>query len=381
MNQTRFIRPFTSRSPMRAWVAICLTWGFVGTAHFVAAQSNGGPRGDQARTDLAITKDDGVTSVVPGELLTYTIVVANNGPSPVVGATVTDPFPVALTNVTYTSVAVGGASGNTANGNGDINDSVDMPVGSTITYTVTATVATDATGMIVNTAIVTEPPANLELDPSNNLATDTDDVTPVADLSITKDDGVTSVMQGDALTYTIVVSNAGPSDAFGAAVADTFPASLANVSFTSAATGGATGNAVNGTGDISDTVDMPVGSTITYTVMANVATDAAGTIDNTASVTAAAGTTDPNLANNTASDSDDIIVPEPEPEPEPEPQPTPCPQYASGLNLLFSLLFHSPVCGLGCPLTLVGTFCGIVALRTRRRHIRSRRRSLDSRRF
>src|SRR5207253_2493902 len=45
--------------------------------------------------DLAITKTDGVASVVPGGSTTYNIMVSNNGPSTAVDATVTDLFPAA----------------------------------------------------------------------------------------------------------------------------------------------------------------------------------------------------------------------------------------------------------------------------------------------
>ena len=54
-------------------------------------------------TDLAITKTDNRTSAIPGESLTYTVVVSNNGPSDVSGAEIVDTLPSALTNVTYTS--------------------------------------------------------------------------------------------------------------------------------------------------------------------------------------------------------------------------------------------------------------------------------------
>ncbi len=67
---------------------------------------------------------------------TYTIVVSNNGPSDAIGATVTDVLPAAIASDTFTAVATGGASGFTAGGSGNINDTVNMPAGSTITYTV-----------------------------------------------------------------------------------------------------------------------------------------------------------------------------------------------------------------------------------------------------
>ncbi|MDA1178081.1 MAG: hypothetical protein O2931_04705, partial [Planctomycetota bacterium] len=75
----------------------------------------------------------------------------------------------------------------------------------------------------------------------NNSATDTDTLTPRVDLSITKTNGVTQVTAGQSTTYTIVVSNAGPSSVTGATVVDTFPTGLTNVTFTRSAAGGATG--------------------------------------------------------------------------------------------------------------------------------------------
>ena len=49
---------------------------------------------------------------------------------------------------------------------------------------------------------------------------------PLANLSISKTDGVSFVQPGGSLTYTIVVANAGPSAVSGAPVTDTFPAAL-----------------------------------------------------------------------------------------------------------------------------------------------------------
>ena len=93
--------------------------------------------GGGGEADLAITKDDGQTTAVPGQTVTYTVTATNNGPEDVVDATVADTMPAVLTGVTWTCAAAGGASC-TANGAGDINDTVDLPVGSSLTYTVVA---------------------------------------------------------------------------------------------------------------------------------------------------------------------------------------------------------------------------------------------------
>ena len=54
---------------------------------------------------------------------------------------------------------------------------------------------------------------------------------------------------------------------------------------------------------------MPAGSTITYVVQTTVPLAATGTLSNTATVTAPIGITDPNLANNTATDTDTVAPP------------------------------------------------------------------------
>ena len=107
-------------------------------------------------------------------------------------------------------------------------------MGDSATYTVTADVLASATGNLDNTATVTAPAGTTDPDGTDNSATDSDTLDAQADLGITKTDGSATYTPGTSLTYTIVVSNAGPSDVTGAAIADTFPASLANVAWTCA---------------------------------------------------------------------------------------------------------------------------------------------------
>ena len=261
-----------------------------------------------AQADLSITKSDGTISVAPGTATTYAIVVANNGPSDVVGATVSDILPAAIASDNFTAVGSGGASGFTAAGAGNINDTVNMPSGSTITYTVVANIGAGATGNLVNTATVAPPAGVTDTNPANNSATDTDTLTATADLSITKTDGVVAIAQGGSTTYVIVVANSGPSAVVGATVSDILPAAFAVATFTAVGSGGASGFTANGGGNINDTVNMPAGSTITYTVTATLNAGALGIVSNTATVTAPAGVTDPAPGNNSATDTDTITA-------------------------------------------------------------------------
>ncbi|MBO1765187.1 DUF11 domain-containing protein, partial [Escherichia coli] len=82
-------------------------------------------------------------------------------------------------------------------------------------------------------------------------ATDTDALAGSADLSITNTDGVTTATPGGSVTYTITASNAGPSNAPGAVIADTFPAAL-TCTWTCVGAGGGTCTA-SGSGNINDT--------------------------------------------------------------------------------------------------------------------------------
>jgi uncharacterized repeat protein (TIGR01451 family) len=254
-------------------------------------------------SDVAITKTDGVTTAVPGGSVTYTITASNAGPDPVTGGTVTDTFPAILT-CTWTCVGAGGGTC-TAAGSGNIADTVNLPVGASATYTATCGINSSATGLLTNTATVAGGAAS-DSNPGNNSATDTDTLTPQADLAITKTDGLTTATAGGSVTYTITASNSGPSNATGATVADTFPASL-TCTWTCAGAGGGTCTA-SGSGNIGDTANLPSGGSVTYTASCTISASATGTLSNTATVTAPAGVTDPTPGNNSATDSDTLAA-------------------------------------------------------------------------
>jgi uncharacterized repeat protein (TIGR01451 family) len=257
-----------------------------------------------ASADLAISKTDGVTTATAGGSTTYTITASNAGPSSATGATVADTFPASL-SCSWTCVGAGGGTC-TASGAGNINNTVNLPSGGSVTYTATCTISPAATGTLSNTATVTAPAGVTDPTPANNSATDSDTLTASADLAISKTDGVTTATAGGSTTYTITASNAGPSTATGATVADTFPASL-SCSWTCVGAGGGTCTA-SGAGNINNTVNLPSGGSVTYTASCTISPAATGTLSNTATVTAPAGVTDPTPANNSATDSDTLTA-------------------------------------------------------------------------
>jgi uncharacterized repeat protein (TIGR01451 family) len=187
--------------------------------------------------DVSITKTDGQTSVVPGQTVTYTIVASNPGPDAANGSRVTDTFPVLLTGVGWTCTAAGGASCVVGSGTGDIDRTVNLPSGGSVTYVAVGTLSAGATGTLSNTASVTAP--GTDPDPANNSATDVDTVLPAADLSVGLADSPDPVTGLGTVTYTVGVSNAGPAAATGVQVVQ---------SITSAPSTGVSFQGASGTG-------------------------------------------------------------------------------------------------------------------------------------
>ena len=259
---------------------------------------------DQA--DLQITKTNGTTSVTAGGSTTYTIVAGNpDGPQDMLGATVADTLPSSLT-CTWACTGTGGGTCS-ASGTGNINDMVNLPVGAEVTYVATCAIDILASGSLVNTASVALPAGAFDPDTANNSATDTDTIlAPEADLSITKNDGVSAVAPGTSTTYTIVAGNAGPADVTGATVTDTFPATLTACTWTCSGSNGGSCANPSGTGNISELVDLPNGGSATFLASCTVSPAASGTLANTATIAAPTGVTDPTAGNNSATDTNSV---------------------------------------------------------------------------
>ncbi|MFE7131841.1 DUF11 domain-containing protein, partial [Streptomyces sp. NPDC057638] len=197
--------------------------------------------------DLALTKT-GPASVTAGGDITYTITVANNGPDDSTGWTVTDTIPAGLADAATTTAGCAITAGTLTCTGGALT------AGDSTTITLTGTAAAGATS-IANTATVTgdDPDPN----PDNNTDTTTTTVTTIsADLALTKT-GPASVTAGGAVSYTITVTNNGPSASSGWTVTDTIPAGLTNAATTTAGCAITTGT-LTCTGGT-----LPVGSSTT----------------------------------------------------------------------------------------------------------------------
>ncbi|MEI6577673.1 MAG: DUF11 domain-containing protein, partial [Bacteroidota bacterium] len=173
--------------------------------------------------DLSIIKTTSPTAIA-GQNVTYAIVVTNNGPIDAQAVSVTDVLPAGLTFVSATpSVGSWSASNWTI---GTLANSGEATL--ILVAKVNSNVAHGTS--IINTATVSSTTTDPE--PDNNSMTNVFGVITSADLSIMKTTEVPTVIIGENVTYTITVTNNGPSDAQAVVANDVLPAGLTFVSAT-----------------------------------------------------------------------------------------------------------------------------------------------------
>jgi len=132
--------------------------------------------GTAPTADVGVTLDDGVDDVAPGGSVVYTMIVTNHGTDAVPGEAIAMGASPQLVNVSWTCVASAGSTCTASSGTGGIGGTIDLAPGGTTTYTISATVATGATGVIDSIATI-DPPAGYD-DPNtaDNIAHDVDTI-------------------------------------------------------------------------------------------------------------------------------------------------------------------------------------------------------------
>ena len=238
------------------------------------------PIEDQA--DLSVVKLGSPDPVRSGELLNYTVVISNAGPSIARFTTLTDIVPQELIGVEFSTD--GGATFQPWDGSYLLGD---LPAGDTQIILIRGRVSASAIGTIYNTATVQSDTPDPDF--GNNTSTVETKVDAIADLSVTKVGSPNPVMAGERLVYTIVVTNYGPSDAPDVVLQDTIPAELTDVEYST--DGGATFRPWTGSENLGT---LENGTSVAVLIRGTVANTATGTISNTALVDSAAPDPDPN---------------------------------------------------------------------------------------
>jgi hypothetical protein len=128
------------------------------------------------------------------------------------------------------------------------------------------------------------------------------------DLGVSVRNQRVNLQQGGNAVYTVAVVNSGATPTVNAHVVVPIPAGLAGFSgWTCAATGAGSCSAASGSGAIDATVTLAAGESATFTVAADVGT-VEQMVDFTATVAPPLGQLDVNMADNTATDSDPIVL-------------------------------------------------------------------------
>jgi len=240
--------------------------------------------------DLDITKSDSSDPVLSGDNLTYTLNVTNNGPANATGVSVVDTLPTGVTLVSINASQGSGCTGTNC-------DLGTLDSGNSATITIVVTVNATS-GTLSNTGTVSgnEPDPNA----ANNSATKATTITPSADLSISKTRTPPTVLPGGNVTYSIFVTNNGPSVATNVVVTDTLPSGVTPAGLPPGCSGATTITCNRGS----------INSGITDSFVIVVTVDAGtspGTLVNTATV--GGNEFDPNTGNNTATASVDVVLP------------------------------------------------------------------------
>jgi uncharacterized repeat protein (TIGR01451 family) len=261
------------------------------------ATVNGGKDGDPGNndasdtvdvassSDLSIVKTVSPDPPVAGAPATFTLTVTNNGPSDATGVTVTDPLPAQLLSPSASS-----SQGSCSISSGTVTCMLgSMASGAQATVTIDGTVDPSAGGQTMsNSANVSG--AEPDPDPGNNSDSIARIIATSADLMIVKTLDPNPPVAGESATYTLLVTNGGPSDASTVTVTDPLPTQL-----------------------LSPSVSSSQGS---CTIVAGVLTCALGSMAATAQATiTVTGTVEPGSAGQTMTNTATVSSTDPDPDP------------------------------------------------------------------
>jgi uncharacterized repeat protein (TIGR01451 family) len=242
----------------------------------------------EAQADIVVTVSDSPDPATAGTgagNLTYVVTITNAGPSDATAAVVSSEFTTLTAGVTIDSAtpSQGGYAGTTWTVG-------TLAAGSNATLTFVLTVGAAVPvgpNRVCNSSALTAL-GTPQINPGNESEMECTAVAVAADLAITKDDDADPPAAGADLTYTLTVSNLGPSGATNVVVTDPLPAGVTYVSDTC---GGS--NVPPWTWNLGS---LAAGSDVSCDVVVSIDPSPPASVSNTASVTA--DETDPVPGNN-----------------------------------------------------------------------------------
>jgi uncharacterized repeat protein (TIGR01451 family) len=287
--------------------------------NFAAASTTVEPVADADVSVSVVGAPASGANLYPGSNVVETFTISNNGPATVTYASnTTFTFTISgttsaandwISDATFYSIAppstwtctapavgaTGAISCHLNSGTMPPGSSVTIPVTFKVNPTVVSGTNITATGTVATT--YTNPVAG------NNSAEAQNTLAGLADLAWTTSTATASVAQGGTITYNLVLTNNGPSDSQNVTVTDTLPpnTTLNAVMTVPAGWTCPTGNTAGSAGPITCTIaDLAEGATATFAPVLKVSATATTTPLTNTITAASSTTTDPNPANNSA---------------------------------------------------------------------------------
>ena len=126
----------------------------------------------EPEADIEVTKTVDAASALPGDLLTYEIVVSNAGPQSADAVQIVDNMPAELLSVAWTCQGLSGASCPGVSGAGDLSMQAGIPAGSSLVFVVTGQIdpllPASPDERVVNTASAQMTGQAIDPDTTNN---------------------------------------------------------------------------------------------------------------------------------------------------------------------------------------------------------------------
>lgn len=256
-----------------------------------------GGGGSTGTVDLGLTKSDNRDTVTPGENLTYTLTVVNNGPSTLSSMRIVDTLPqYFIPPYTYTTRDQNGNT-NVGTYNPTTGDwtGINFLPGTSLFLEIKGKVDNGApSGVLMNMASVSPPAGYTDPVQDNNNCQDKTTIIGQggADLVLSKTVNNRTPAKGELIQYTLVVTNNGPDVASGVSVSDTLPTGLTFQSVISTSQGSIGSNGTWTVGSLN------AGQTASAVIRVQVNENAPSEVRNCAKATSTSN--DPDLTSNDA---------------------------------------------------------------------------------
>lgn len=248
---------------------------------------------------VSINKVPNTNNALVGDVGFYQISISNIGVIAANNSTIYDVIPAGFAVSSINIIYAGGAAGPASTTQGILAAGLViplLPVGGSLVITINGVY--NQAGVQNNTAnIVTQTGQVTSVSPSVT-------VIGIANLGVIKSANKIAVQVGEPITFTAVITNAGPSSANNAVLTDVFPPTFIPTSITLTYAGGASGPLTATAAQLAAGLPIPVipaGGSVSITVQIDgVFSDVNQSQTNTMSITPPPGTVDPDNSNNSS---------------------------------------------------------------------------------